>query len=218
MEPIFDCRGEVVGWLHRRFVYSAQGRPRAVVRGSVVGSFAPSFIGWFVGGFFLDIDGAAVGWTRAARGGLTTPPPALPGEPPYPQFAMAPALPALPPVRPLPARRWSTVAWATYLGNDALRPPISAGAPPTMADLAPLIAEAARERQAASAASAARPDPVVVVRPVGAGAATEVRRLPLREAGLATLPALAGAATDSLWRRLPDSPQSTPSLPLPAAL
>ena len=67
MEPIFDVRGETVGWLNRGKVYSTAGRPRALIRSGAVFSFATVHLGWFGDGFFRDRDGAAVAWIRPDR-------------------------------------------------------------------------------------------------------------------------------------------------------
>jgi hypothetical protein len=157
MEPIFDVRGETVGWLNRGKVYSTAGRPRALIRSGAVFSFATVHLGWFGDGFFRDRDGAAVAWIRRVTGGPATPPPGLATPCPYLQFAMPPTMVSLTPPRPLPEPRWSDLAWDDFLGPDALLMPSSQGAPPTMADLAPLIAEAERERQERAALEAASP-------------------------------------------------------------
>lgn len=150
MEAIFDRHGDVVGWLERQVVYSTAGCPRAIIRGGAVCSYAPVHLGWFTNGYFRDLAGGVVAWTRGARGGPPTPPARLPDACPFPQFATLPPLPPLSPVRPLPATAWSLLAWDEYLGRDALRPPVTAGRPPTLADLAPLLAEARRGWRAAA--------------------------------------------------------------------
>jgi hypothetical protein len=70
---------------------------------------------------------------------------------------MPPTMVSLTPPRPLPGPCWSDLPWDDFLGPDALLMPSSRGAPPTMADLAPLIAEAERERQEQAAPGTADP-------------------------------------------------------------
>ena len=148
MEPIFDQHGHTVGWLAYRLVYSVDGQARAFLRGDVVNSFFPSHLGWFSGGYFRGLDGGAVGWVRRARGGPPTPEP-LPAEPqPFLQFAMLPPMPTLSPLRPLPSPHWSTMTWDEFLGENALRPAVDRGIPPTMADIAFLLEEAEHQQQA----------------------------------------------------------------------
>lgn len=171
MEPIFDRQGEVAGWLERSVIYAADGRPRAFIRGKAVYSFAPEHRGWFMDGYLRDDHGAAVAWTRRAEGSPPRPPMRLLPACPYLQFASLPMLPPLPPLRPTPARTWSETAWDEYLGRDLLRAQEDHGSPPTIADIAHLIAEAEERRHEAGRAPAregwvpgARP-PVVVLRP-----------------------------------------------------
>jgi hypothetical protein len=160
MEPIFDRRGETAGWLNRGIVYAIDGRPRGVIRSGAVFSFAAVHLGWFGEGFFRDREGAASAWLRRATGGPPTPPTGAPVACPYLQFAMPPSVTSLAPPRPMPEPRWSDQPWDAFLGPDALLLPSSRGTPPTMADLAPLIAEAERERAARLAPWRPAPRPV----------------------------------------------------------
>ncbi len=141
MEAIYDRNGKLVGWLEQDIVYSVDGCPRAFMRGGAVYSFGSAYLGWFDRGYFRDGTGAAVAWVRGAHGGPAAPAPTAPTDRPFLQFALLPSLPPLPPLRPVPSRVWSAVAWADYLGHDALRAQVSRGNPPTMEDIARLLDE-----------------------------------------------------------------------------
>lgn len=73
MEPIFNSRGDVVGWRREDRVLDLNGRTRTWIRGENIMDLRGVQRGRYVAGFFRDPNGHAVAFTRGASGGPIVP-------------------------------------------------------------------------------------------------------------------------------------------------
>ena len=122
MKPIFDRTGATVAWLQDDTVRDRSGRPIGFVANEALYTASGRFLCHFMGGFFRDRRGAAIGFVQPHGVGPLPLLTKLPPLPPLPVLAPLRPLFPLPPLAPLPARAWSSLDWAALLGNQAARP------------------------------------------------------------------------------------------------
>src|SRR4051812_28686782 len=73
MVPIFNRKGEAVGWLASGVIFGPHHQPRAFVRQDAVFSFSGHHLGRMENGFIRDRDGHAVAFMEGAKNGPPTP-------------------------------------------------------------------------------------------------------------------------------------------------
>jgi len=116
MEPIFNSRGQVVGWLKGDLVLDRNNRYRALVRNGNVFSFRGAHLGTFDSGFFRDKSGHCVSFLKGAQGGPITPITQISPIPPIPPVAPIAPIPPIPPIPPIGSLSWSYQDWEGFLG------------------------------------------------------------------------------------------------------
>jgi hypothetical protein len=112
MEPLFERRGQVYGWLRPETgdIFSRRGHPVGfIVDGSVYSYRRSLHLGWWNNGHMRDHRGAVVVFTRDATG-LIVGKPGLAGVPGMPGLAGLPGRPGLPgiPGRPADSGGWAS--------------------------------------------------------------------------------------------------------------
>ncbi|MFO0619409.1 MAG: hypothetical protein U0414_42865 [Polyangiaceae bacterium] len=120
MDPIFDRRGSVVGWLTGDHIVGSTNSYVAYLRGEIVQSMSGRHLGSFSKGFFRDHQGGAVAFVRGATGGPITPivssftpmPPVPPIRPSAP-IGIAPVA-----ITPIGSLSWGQ-EWADFLGGGS---------------------------------------------------------------------------------------------------
>lgn len=117
MEPIFDPRGNSVGWLRNEVVFDADIQPVAFIRQNAVFSYGRLYLGRFDRLFFRDLDGHAVGFVRGASGSPRPPTPSVPRPPRLPSIPRVPAVAPVPPAAPVASLSWSPLTWHQFLGG-----------------------------------------------------------------------------------------------------
>jgi hypothetical protein len=120
VDPIFDRKGQTVGWLQGSDLLNLSGVYQAFVENSgAVFSFADgSSLGTYEWGVFRDPAGDAVAFTRGASTPLMLPVPAMPPIPPIPEIRQFPPMPASPPAPVEPGPGWSRLTFDQVFGNQ----------------------------------------------------------------------------------------------------
>ena len=119
--PIYDRRGQTVGWLEEDTIRLLDGTIAAFLTGEAVFNISGVCVGFIHDHCFRDLHGDAVAFLAGAAGGLPFP---LPERAPMPRpFSYAPTRPigSRPPVRPKApvwSVDWSFVTWETFLMGD----------------------------------------------------------------------------------------------------
>lgn len=114
-EPIYDQRGQVVGWLGQDALHDLDGRYRAFIDSGHIYSWRTgAHVGWFEDGWIWDSRMTAVAFLRGAGSGPAKPGlagtpgrPGMPGMPGRPGRAGAPG-------RPGKSNSWSDQSWETW--------------------------------------------------------------------------------------------------------
>ena len=119
MEPVFDSTGRIVAWLRGDGLLDPAGRHVAFLRGNWVISYPGSYRGRLTRGWFRDLNGAAVGFIRGARGAPKTPATESPPQPPVAAPAPMPRIMPIPPVATVPMPVWSRLGWHEFLGRGS---------------------------------------------------------------------------------------------------
>lgn len=117
MEPIFDQRGRVCGWMANSNIYDLSGRAVAFLASDAVHSFKDgAVLGWNDDGVFWDREGHAVAFFKGGRAG--------PAKPTIQAVPPAPArieVPTRPPLRPAPATSARSSAWSRFAWSEFIR-------------------------------------------------------------------------------------------------
>lgn len=116
MEPIFDRRGLVRGWLKDDRIFDPTGRPVAFLNGMSVVSYRGREVGKFQSGFLRDLRGGAIAFVRGASRGPVLPVPSVPPVPPVPAVPPVPPVPPVPSVPAVPGLGWSQIGWDQLFG------------------------------------------------------------------------------------------------------
>ena len=117
MDPIFDRRGQIAGWLRGNVVHDRQSQPRAFIHEDAVFTYQGIYLGRLQRGYFRDQSGNAVAFMRGASGGPVPPIPTIPPVPIMPPSAPTAPIPPLAPVPTLPTFSWSSVSWDAFISN-----------------------------------------------------------------------------------------------------
>lgn len=115
MDPIFDRKGHVVGWLLHGAILNQRPTYRAFLLDGRVYSYGARYLGEFSGGFFRDQAGRAVAFLRGATSGPLTPITQIPPVPPIPPIRPITPIPPIPPIAPIPLLNWSDLTWEQFL-------------------------------------------------------------------------------------------------------
>lgn len=71
----YDQAGTPIAYISDEIqsIYTYKGRPAAFIEGECIYNFPGKFLGWFIDGWVLDLDGTRVFYTRVSTGGPNTP-------------------------------------------------------------------------------------------------------------------------------------------------
>jgi hypothetical protein len=107
VEPVFDRLGQAVAWLRDGDrLLDRNGRTVAWLRGELVYNRRGE-LGRYHTGFFRDLRGRAIAFTRGPSGGPIPSVPQVPPVPPVPAVPPVPPVPPVPRVQPAPSLSWS---------------------------------------------------------------------------------------------------------------
>lgn len=115
MGPVFDKRGQVVGWLKDGFLYDPDLHLRGFIRDKGVFSKDSKHLGYFLHGYVYHKNGRAVAFIRGATMG---PPKPMTQFTPIPRIPSKSRVLPVAPIPPIPSIRilsWSDLSWEEFL-------------------------------------------------------------------------------------------------------